>query len=185
MLIQREKNVKAFIGGKGTDCMSDLHRHLLALSAQIVGSHVRHNDVATDEIPEIIRNVYSTLADLSEEQVSVQGNGHAIAHNGHDHFKHHHEEHESDQEHNSYEHPSFGQTVFDDRLVCMECGVSMKMLKRHLLTVHGMSPQTYRATWNLPPDYPMVASDYAKLRSSLALESGLGLKPENRPGRKH
>jgi predicted transcriptional regulator len=63
----------------------------------------------------------------------------------------------------------------------MECGVGMKMLKRHLVTVHGITPQAYRAKWGLPPGYPMVASDYAKLRSSLALESGLGLKPEDRP----
>ena len=51
----------------------------------------------------------------------------------------------------------------------------MKMLKRHLLTVHGMTPEEYRAKWGLPENYPMVASEYAKLRSSLALQSGLGL----------
>ncbi len=56
----------------------------------------------------------------------------------------------------------------------------MKMLKRHLLTVHALSPEEYRAKWDLPPDYPMVAAVYAKLRSNLALQSGLGLKPEDR-----
>ncbi len=60
----------------------------------------------------------------------------------------------------------------------------MKMLKRHLLTVHGMTPAEYREKWGLPDDYPMVAEEYAKLRSSLALQSGLGLKPEDRPGKK-
>jgi predicted transcriptional regulator len=66
----------------------------------------------------------------------------------------------------------------------MEDGLTMKMLKRHLLTVHGMTPDEYRAKWGLPDDYPMVAADYAKLRSSLALQSGLGLKPEDRPAKK-
>jgi predicted transcriptional regulator len=56
----------------------------------------------------------------------------------------------------------------------------MKMLKRHLLTVHGMTPEEYRTKWGLPDEYPMVAATYAKLRSSLALQSGLGLKPEAR-----
>jgi predicted transcriptional regulator len=66
----------------------------------------------------------------------------------------------------------------------MEDGFSMKLLKRHLRTVHGISPQQYREKWGLPADYPMVASNYAKLRSSLALESGLGLKPDARAGRR-
>lgn len=57
----------------------------------------------------------------------------------------------------------------------------MKMLKRHLQTVHGMTPEQYRAKWKLPYDYPMVAEEYARLRSNLAVKSGLGLKPEDRP----
>ena len=77
-------------------------------------------------------------------------------------------------------HPAYGQTVYGDHLICMEDGLSMKMLKRHLLTVHGMTPDEYRAKWSLPESYPMVASDYAKLRSVLALQSGLGLKQEDR-----
>ena len=85
--------------------------------------------------------------------------------------------------HNGYVHPSYGQTVFGDHLICMEDGLSMKMLKRHLLTVHGITPDEYRAKWGLPESYPMVAADYAKLRSTLARESGLGLKPDDRPSK--
>jgi predicted transcriptional regulator len=80
-------------------------------------------------------------------------------------------------------HPEYGQTVFEDRLICMEDGLTMKMLKRHLLTVHGMTPDEYRAKWKLPANYPMVAPQYARLRSDLALESGLGLKRQDRPKR--
>ena len=68
-------------------------------------------------------------------------------------------------------------------LICMEDGLSMKMLKRHLLTVHGTTPDEYRAKWGLPESYPMVAADYAKLRSALARESGLGLKRDDRPSK--
>ena len=70
-----------------------------------------------------------------------------------------------------------GENVFADHLVCLDCGLSMKMLKRHLQAVHHMTPEDYRTAWNLPPDYPMVARDYAALRSDLAKESGLGKRP--------
>ena len=66
---------------------------------------------------------------------------------------------------------SSGQTVFDSHLICMECGLHMKMLKRHLQTVHNMTPAEYREKWHLTGDYPMVAQQYAALRSSLAKEA--------------
>jgi predicted transcriptional regulator len=86
----------------------------------------------------------------------------------------------SNHAHNEYVHPSYGQTVFSDHLICMEDGLSMKMLKRHLLTVHGIAPDEYRAKWGLPESYPMVAADYAKLRSTLAREN-LGSRSGDRP----
>jgi predicted transcriptional regulator len=73
-----------------------------------------------------------------------------------------------------------GQTVFDDHLICLECGLHMKMLKRHLQTVHKETPAQYRAKWHLAGDYPMVARQYAALRSDLAKESGLGKRPAPR-----
>lgn len=160
--------------------MTDPNRHLLALSAQIVAAHTGHNHVGIDAIPDMIRNVYNTLVDLNPStQASVMA---PHAHGSHDHDGHDH----VDQSHvrNVYVHPTYGQTVFGDHLICMEDGLSMKMLKRHLLTVHGMTPDQYRSKWDLPTDYPMVAADYAKLRSSLALQSGLGLKPEDRPSKR-
>jgi predicted transcriptional regulator len=163
--------------------MSDQNRHLLALSAQIVAAHSGHNQVGIDTLSTVIRQVYNTLADLDpgHSQISVV-DGHV--HKVHDHENHDHGAHTHSHAHNVYVHPVYGQTVFGDHLICMEDGLTMKMLKRHLLTVHGMTPEEYRAKWNLPADYPMVASDYAKLRSSLALQSGLGLKPEDRPAKK-
>lgn len=146
-------------------------------------AQVRHNEVQAVALPSLIQNVYNTLVDVDRANTTAHREhspAQAIApgHNGHSH------PHNGSVAHDEYVHPEFGPTVFDDHLVCMECGLSMKMLKRHLQTVHGMTPEEYRAKWGLPDDYPMVASAYAKLRSNLALESGLGLKPGGRAGRR-
>jgi predicted transcriptional regulator len=162
--------------------MDNANQHILILSAQIVAAHAGNNQVGTDALQHMIRNVYKTLAELGP----LRSHASVVAlHDGadHPHVAHDHREHNLGHAHNVYEHPTYGRTVFDDHLVCMEDGLSMKMLKRHLLTVHGMTPDEYRAKWGLPESYPMVASEYAKLRSSLALQSGLGLKPEDRPSR--
>ena len=166
--------------------MTDHNRYLLALSAQIVAAHTGHNAVRMDALPDAIRNVYNTLADLSPEG-SLSGIGSHHTQSGHDYPGHDPSGRTPSHAHNVYVHPTYGQTVFGDHLICMEDGLSMKMLKRHLLTVHGLTPDEYRAKWSLPESYPMVASEYAKLRSSLALQSGLGLKPEDRSskGRKN
>lgn len=162
--------------------MNNQNRQLLELSAQIVAAHAAHNQIEMDALPNIIRSVYNTLADLDpkstdngdvETHVHFNFDGHGYDDHGHSHAN----------GGDGYLHPDYGQTVFHDHLICMEDGLSMKMLKRHLLTVHGMTPEEYREKWGLPESYPMVAADYAKLRSNLALQSGLGLKPEDRPGR--
>jgi predicted transcriptional regulator len=160
--------------------MTDQNRHLLALSAQIVAAHSGHNQVGIDSLPTVIRQVYNTLADLDSPgvQTAVVADRTQTDYDDADHDQ---GEQVRRHAHNVYVHPTYGQTVFGDHLICMEDGLTMKMLKRHLLTVHGMTPDEYRTKWNLPTDYPMVAANYAKLRSSLALQSGLGLKPEDRP----
>ena len=164
--------------------MTDLNRHLLTLSAQIIAAHAANNEVGIEALPSVIRSVYNTLADLGQALELEDPVGEAPLTERHTQAVHDHGEHEPSHAHNVYVHPVYGQTVFSDHLICMEDGLTMKMLKRHLLTVHGMTPDEYRTKWGLPPDYPMVASEYAKLRSSLALQSGLGLKPEDRPVKK-
>jgi predicted transcriptional regulator len=163
--------------------MTDQNQTLLALSAQIVAAHTGNNQVGVEALPEMIRSVYRALADLDvpRSQISVTSSYTPAAQS---HAEHAHGGHSHSHAHNVYVHPTYGQTVFGDHLICMEDGLTMKMLKRHLLTVHGMTPDEYRAKWGLPSDYPMVAAEYAKLRSSLALQSGLGLKPEDRPAKK-
>ena len=163
--------------------------HILTLAARIVAAHLSHNSVDATLIPALIGSVYNTLASLDltvrdpiPGHLHVLVGGYRIADNHHAHNSKGHT-HGLRQKATGHVHPEFGQTVFDDHLICLDCGVSMKMLKRHLQTVHGMTPHEYRAKWDLTNDYPMVAANYAKLRSSLALESGLGLKPDAKAGR--
>jgi predicted transcriptional regulator len=130
---------------------------LRSLAAEIVIAHVEHHDTPSSALPALIRAVYQALAGISASnnpspaQASTRFAGDRKT--------------------------SAGQTVFETHLICMECGLHMKMLKRHLQTVHNTSPAEYRDKWRLPGDYPMVAHQYAALRSSLAKKSGLGRRP--------
>jgi predicted transcriptional regulator len=70
-------------------------------------------------------------------------------------------------------------SITPEYLVCLEDGKKLKMLKRHLKTSYNLTPEQYRERWGLAPDYPMVAPNYAKHRSSLAKKIGLGTKPRS------
>jgi predicted transcriptional regulator len=129
--------------------MADQTDTVLALTAQIVSAHVSKNPVDPDRLPELIREVYRTLASVSEKPASAVKPKPAVA-------------------------PA--RSVFADYIVCLEDGKRMKMLKRHLMTDHKMTPDQYRSRWSLPSTYPMVASNYAKTRSALAKKIGLGQK---------
>ena len=75
-------------------------------------------------------------------------------------------------------------SVFPDHIVCLEDGKKLKMLKRHLKTAYDLTPEQYRERWGLSADYPMVAPNYARHRSSLAKQIGLGTKSRAAPARK-
>jgi predicted transcriptional regulator len=131
------------------------NRDLLSQTAQIVSSHLSNNPVTQDQIPSLIREVYGTLINLGGQPISIEG-----------------------REIQAEDRPSpavpIKKSVFPDHIVCLEDGKKLKMLKRHLMTSYQMSPDDYRKRWNLPPDYPMVAPNYAQTRSSLAKKIGLG-----------
>jgi len=127
---------------------------LLPLAAQIVSAYVEHNDLTPRNLPGLIRDVYRVLAVIESRASARTDQPAARAVPGRK--------------------AAAGQGGSDDRLVCMECGLHMKMLKRHLQTVHNVTAEQYRAKWNLPADYPLVSRQYAALRSSLARENGLG-----------
>ena len=129
------------------------HAELLTLTSEIVAAHVSNNAVSSTDLPNVIETVFTTLAGL----------GGAPA------------EPEVEQK------PAVPvkRSVTDDYIVCLEDGKKMKMLKRHLKTAYDMTPEEYRAKWNLGPDYPMVAPSYARKRQELAKKIGLGRKPRS------
>ena len=135
----------------------DLSETLITLTSDIVAAHVSNNSVSVDEVPALIQNIYGALAGLgAAPQVEVKPEP-AV---------------------------SVRSSIKNDHIVCLEDGKKMKMLKRHLMTDHGLTPVEYRARWGLPADYPMVAPDYAEKRRALAMEIGLGRKPGQQRGRR-
>lgn len=129
-------------------------KDLLHLTTSIVSAHVAHNNVAVQDLPGLIREVYQTLANVGEPPVKEPERPQPAV--------------------------PIKKSVTPDYLVCLEDGKKLKMLKRHLKTAYDMSPEDYRERWGLPSDYPMVAPNYAKQRSKLAKQIGLGTKPRKR-----
>jgi predicted transcriptional regulator len=123
---------------------------LLPMVTEIVAAHLSNNTVPVGDIPRLIAEVYGALTGLGQASVVT-----AVA---------------------STQEPAVPvkKSVMPDHIVCLEDGKKLKMLKRHLRTVYGLTPEQYREKWNLPADYPMVAPNYAKKRSSLARQIGLG-----------
>jgi predicted transcriptional regulator len=126
---------------------------VLGLTAQIVSAHVSNNSVAPDALPALIQDVYRTLSGVGREPAQPDRPQPAVP---------------------------VKKSVFPDHIVCLEDGKKLKMLKRHLKTAYNMTPEQYRERWGLPPEYPMVAPNYARHRSSLAKKIGLGTKPRGR-----
>ncbi len=131
---------------------------VLGLTAQIVSAHVANNKVATEELAGLIQQVYHALN--GSEAASASAPARAPA--------------PTDRPKPAV---AISKSVFNDYIVCLEDGKKLKMLKRHLQTAYGMTPEQYRARWGLDSNYPMVAPEYAKKRSSLAKAIGLGTRP--------
>lgn len=125
------------------------HQLLLELTADIVAAHVSNNNVSVDELPQVIQKTYRGLESLSSSVGAFAGERVQPA-------------------------VPVRKSVTPDYLVCLEDGKKLKMLKRHLRSAYDMSPEDYRERWGLPADYPMVAPNYAKRRSELAKDIGLG-----------
>jgi predicted transcriptional regulator len=124
---------------------------LITLTSDIVAAHVSNNDVAVSDLPGLITNIYSALANLGEPvEVEEPKPQPAVA---------------------------IRNSIKPDYIVCLEDGKKLKMLKRYIRTNFNMSPEEYRARWGLSADYPMVAPNYAEKRRDLAKKIGLGRKP--------
>lgn len=122
---------------------------LMRWAVDIVSSYVSNNSVPAAELPNLLHAVHASLSKVTEKppEEAKQPLTPPVP---------------------------IRKSIADDYLVCLEDGKRFKSLKRHLQTVHGMSPDQYRERWSLGRDYPMVAPDYAKARSALAKGMGLG-----------
>ena len=128
---------------------ADTNEMLVTLTADIVAAHVSNNSVAISDLAVLINNVHAALSGLGETPVVEEELVPAV---------------------------SIRPSVKPDYIVCLEDGKKLKMLRRHLMTHYGMTPDDYRAKWGLPADYPMVAPNYAEKRRVLAKQIGLGTK---------
>lgn len=133
--------------------MSDIENStdFVELTVDIVSAYVSNNPVPPAELAQLIARIHSALTQIGtgqiEAKISAAPPQPAI---------------------------SIKKSVTADHIVCLEDGRTFKSLKRHLRAKYDMSPEQYRAKWGLPPDYPMVAPNYAKARSDLAKAIGLG-----------
>lgn len=131
---------------------------LLRMAADIVSAYVSKNIIPAQQIPELINTVFSSLAGLQGpgEELPAEPLKPAIP---------------------------VRKSVTPEYIICLEDGKKLKMLKRHLRSTYNMSPDEYRARWGLPPDYPMVAPNYAAQRSEFAKKIGLGRGPGRGDGK--
>ena len=130
---------------------------LLTLTADIVAAHVSNNSVAVNDLPNLIQNVHGALTGISSSSSAPEARPEPKV--------------------------SIRSSIKPDYIVCLEDGKKQKMLKRHLMTNHGMTPDEYRQKWGLAADYPMVAPNYAEQRRTLAKSIGLGTKRRKTRGR--
>ena len=129
---------------------------VLRMTADVVAAYVRNNPLATNDLPGVINTVHASLSDLGRND-SAEPPKPAVP---------------------------IRRSVTPDFIVCLEDGKKLKMLKRHLRTSYNLTPDEYRAKWQLGPDYPMVAPNYAKRRSEFAKQIGLGQKARRKRGAK-
>jgi len=129
---------------------------VLAWTSEIVSAYVTNNTVAQDDLAGLIQDVHATLVSIGSNAEKLVLPEPAVP---------------------------IKKSITPDYIICLEDGKKLKMLKRHLNTAYGMSPEDYRQRWGLAPDYPMVAPNYAKHRSSLAKKIGLGTNAEAKRGK--
>jgi predicted transcriptional regulator len=131
-----------------------VENEILGLTADIVSAHIGHNQVSAEQLSRLIHDVHGALATVGQAPAEAIKAVPAV---------------------------DAKKSVFADHILCLDCGQSFKMLKRHISTDHQMTPDEYRVKWGLPASYPMVAAAYAAERSKLAIASGLGRKVEAPP----
>jgi predicted transcriptional regulator len=130
----------------------------IELAADIVSAYVSNNSVPAADLPALIGEVHLALSKVANGGAETPAEAPKPA-------------------------VSIKKSVTPDYIICLEDGKKFKSLKRHLRTQYNMTPEQYREKWGLAPDYPMVAPNYAKARSELAKEMGLGQQRRKRRAR--
>jgi len=130
---------------------------LLRMTTDVVAAYVSNNTLPTGQLADIIASVYTSLRALDHSPTNGRGDALRPA-------------------------VPVRKSITPEYLICLEDGKKLKMLKRHLRSTYGLTPDAYRAKWSLPPDYPMVAPNYAEARSAFAKQIGLG-RTGSRAGR--
>lgn len=133
---------------------------LLQMTSNVVAAYVGNNALQPAQIPDVLRSVHETLSSLGDAPGGAETASQKPA-------------------------VAPGKSIKSDHVVCLECGMKCKMLKRHLRTAHGLTPDEYRAKWNLPAGHAMVAPNYARQRSAFAKKIGLGRKAGSKRKRKN
>ena len=144
---------------------------LLQLTSNIVAAYLNKNETDLRQLPQVMETVYSKLSALGEAaaQNCVPGSfppGQRL------------------QPRDSLDHAAIEKSITPDYIICLEDGVRLKTLKRYLFRKYRLTPEQYRSKWGLPPDYPMVAPNYAAKRSALARKMGLGKKTKKQSRRR-
>ncbi|MDE2466310.1 MAG: MucR family transcriptional regulator [Alphaproteobacteria bacterium] len=129
----------------------------LHLACDVVAAYVRHNTMPAGDVPSALREIHCALESLTRPAARPSRPTPAVP---------------------------IKRSVARDYITCLEDGRKMKVLKRYIRAKYGMTPDEYRAKWNLPTSYPMVAPAYAQQRSAFAKDMGLGRKPRARKRRK-
>jgi predicted transcriptional regulator len=134
---------------------STISPNYVELAADIVSAYVSNNSVATSDLPGLIGDIHSALVRIGSGTVEAPAEALKPA-------------------------VPIKKSITPDYIICLDDGKKFKSLKRHLRTQYDMTPEEYRERWGLPPDYPMVAPNYAQARSQLAKKMGLGQQRRKR-----
>jgi predicted transcriptional regulator len=140
---------------RGGSAMNEKSSNYIELTADIVSAYISNNSVSAGDISALISQVHSALLRVSNGQGEVVSETLKPA-------------------------VAVKKSITPEYLICLEDGKKFKSLKRHLRTQYNMTPEHYREKWGLPPDYPMVAPNYAEARSQLAKQMGLGQQRRRR-----
>lgn len=134
-----------------TDQSNEQNFELAQMTVEIITAYVANNAVQASDLPKLIADVHASISGLDQqtEETAVEPQKPAVP---------------------------IRRSLSPDQIICLDCGLQYKSIKRHLQVSHGMTPDEYRAKWGLPADYPMVAPNYSAQRSKLAKKSGLGRK---------